>query len=99
MKRLIFLKVEYLDLEAKKISKAKEQELREGLCKDSVKLFKNQMKDWLADKKHKITKEYLVDIPQVLVEFPDAERDDAYDALRKSDIVESIDSYLPLGEV
>src|SRR5579864_6864104 len=98
MKRLIFLKVEWLDLTNKKVSKVKEQELRAALCQDSIKQFKKDMKDWLDNKSVKITKEYAEDEPQVIIQFDDKLRDAMYDKLRSVDIVLSIDSILPVGE-
>lgn len=94
MKREVYLNVEYLEVEGKKISKVDEQKLREGLCKDSIKLFKSQMKNWLSAKDHKITKEYFSFEPSVVIQFPDEDRDVTYDMLRAADIVSSIDSFL-----
>jgi hypothetical protein len=45
----------------------------------------------------KLIKEYAPK-PEALVEFPDSRLDDAYEALRKLDIVAIIDSMLPKGE-
>lgn len=98
MKRLIFLKVEYLDLTGKKINKAKEQEMRTQLCNDSIKQFKKEMKDWLDNKSIKITKEYAESEPQAIIEFEVKVMDEVYVALRASEIVDIIDSFLPIGE-
>jgi hypothetical protein len=68
MKRLIFLKVEYLEL-SKKIGKDKKQEMRSKFCQTSIAQFKTDMKDWLFDKSIKITKEFDTTEPAVLIQF------------------------------
>ena len=98
MKRLIFLKVEYLDLESKKISKAKEQEMRTQLCNDSIKQFKKELKDWIDNKSIQITKEYVYLEPQVIIEFGNKIFDEVYHTLCALEIVETIDSILPVGK-
>lgn len=95
MKRLIFLKVEYLDLEGKKVSKAKEQEMRTELCQKSIKCFKKEMKDWLDNKSVKITKEYDTEEPSVIIQFEDEKLDDLYKKLISVDIVDIIDAIIP----
>lgn len=94
MKRLIFLKVEYLEV-TKKMGKAKEQEARTKLCQDSIKQFKKDMKDWITDKSIKITKEYDTSEPAVLIEFQDEKWCDLYKKLTSVNIVDIIDSIIP----
>lgn len=95
MKRLIFLKSEYLDLEGKKVSKAKEQEMRAELCQKSIKQFKKDMKEWLDNKSIKITKEYDIDEPSVLIVFDEKVWDPLYKKLISVDIVDIIDNVIP----
>ncbi len=95
MKRLIFLKVEYLDLEGKKVSKTKEQEMRTELCQKSIKQFKKDMKEWLDNKSIKITKEYDIDEPSIIIQFEDEKLDELYKKLVSVDIVDIIDSIIP----
>lgn len=91
MKRLIFLKMEYLDLNGKKVKKEEEDKLRLELCQTSIKEFKKEMKTWLDDKTVKIVKDYAPE-PQVLIEFDEKKLDPVLDALRAADIVDIIDS-------
>jgi hypothetical protein len=95
VKRLIFLKVEYLDLEGKKVSKTKEQEMRTELCQKSIKQFKKDMKEWLDNKSIKIIKEYDIDEPSVIIQFEDEKLDELYKKLISVDIVDIIDSIIP----
>jgi hypothetical protein len=90
-RRLIFLKMEYLDLEGKKIKKAEEEKLRLELCQDSLRQFNKEMKDLLLDKTIKIVKDYAPD-PQVLIEFDEKKLDLVLEKLRATDIVDIIDS-------
>lgn len=91
MRRLIFLKIEYLDLEGKKIKKDEEQKLRLQLCQKSIKEFKKEMKALLDDKSVKILKDYAPE-PQVLIEFDEKKLDTVLDKLRAVEIVDIIDS-------
>lgn len=94
MKRVLFLQAEYLDVD-KKTSKAKEQEMRTALCQKAIKQFKSDMKKWLDDRTIRITKEYDLDEPKVIIEFADGLCQDIYEVLIKVDIVQTIDSILP----
>ena len=93
MKRLIFLKIEYLDLEGKKIKKEEEEKLRLKLCQDSLKEFNKEMREFLLDKTIKIVKDYAPD-PKVLIEFDEKKLDLVLDKLRAVDIVDIIDSII-----
>jgi hypothetical protein len=94
MKRLIFLKVEYLEVD-KKMSKAKEQEARTKLCRVSINQFKKDIKEWLDNKSIQITKEYDTAEPSVLISFDEKILCEVVDKLRKVDIVNIIDSIIP----
>lgn len=96
MKRCLFLKVEYLEVD-KKMSKAEENKFREQLCKNSVKEFKKEMKSWIDDKSLKILKD-LTPEPQVIIECEEDKWEQLYVKLCAVDIVETIDSILPKGE-
>jgi hypothetical protein len=97
MKRLIFLKVEYLEVD-KKMTKAKEQEARAKLCRKSIAQFKKDMQEWLDNKSIQITKEYDQTEPSVIIAFDEKILCQVVDQLRKVDIVEIIDSIIPKEE-
>ena len=94
MKRLIFLKMDYLDLEGKKIKKAEEDKLRLELCQKSIKEFKKELKVLLDDKTIKIVKDHSPE-PQVLIEFDEKKLELVLAALRAADIVDIIDAMVP----
>jgi len=98
MKRLIFLKMEYLDLEGKKINKAKEQEMRAELYQKSIKQFKKDMKEWIDNKFIKITREFDITKSAVLIQFDDDKWCDLYNKLVSVDIVDIIDVVQPVDE-
>jgi Flp pilus assembly CpaF family ATPase len=93
-RRLIFLKMEYLDLKGKKVKKEEEQKLREELCQQSIKQFKKELKTLLDDKSIKLVKDYSPE-PQILIEFDEKKLEPVLEALRSADIVEVIDAMLP----
>lgn len=100
MKRLIILKVEYLDLKGKKVLKAQEQELRAKLCRDSIVQFKKEMKDWITDKSIRITKEYTIfeeekTSPSLIIEFQEERWELLYKKLISLSITDVIDTFLP----
>jgi hypothetical protein len=90
MKRLIILKSEYNESSGK--NKAEEYKSQVAICKSSVKEFRAAL-----NKDVKIVRVYDI-LPQVIIEFADKLHDKVYDELRKIDIVESIDCYLPKEE-
>lgn len=93
MRRLIFLKIEYLDLKGKKVKKEEEERLRLELCQNSLKEFNKEMRELLLDKTVKIIKDYAPE-PQVLIEFDEKKLDLVIDKLRSVDIVDIIDSII-----
>jgi|HubBroStandDraft_2_1064218.scaffolds.fasta_scaffold340227_1 hypothetical protein len=84
MKKLIFLKQEYLDTD--KINKTAEAAARNKLFQQSVEEFKKQLKGHA----YKIKKE--VPYEAVLIDYADTIDDEMLEALRAADIVEIIDS-------
>lgn len=92
-RRLIFLKIEYLDLKGKKVKKEEEERLRLELCQNSLKEFNKEMREFLLDKTVKIIKDYAPE-PQVLIEFDEKKLDLVIDKLRSVDIVDIIDSII-----
>lgn len=94
MKRLIFLKVEYLEVD-KKMNKAKEQEARTKLCRTSINQFKKDMKEWLDNKSIQITKEYDTAEPSALIIFDEKVWDELYKKLISIDVVDVIDNIIP----
>jgi hypothetical protein len=93
MKRLIFLKQEYLDIKKEKLNKEKASQAREVMFDESVIIFKEQMKVLLATKECKILKEFPPD--SVLIEFADELQDKMYKAMVEASIVDIIDSAVP----
>ena len=93
MKRLIFLKQEYLDVKKEKLNKEKASEAREVMFDESVVIFKEQMKELLASKTFRILKEFPPD--SILIEFSDASQDQMYKAMVAASIVDIIDSLVP----
>jgi hypothetical protein len=91
MKRLIFLKQEYVD--EKKLNKTEAIKEHEKYFQESVSAFKKQLKESLDTKAFKILKEARPDA--ILIELDDDARERVYEKLRKADIVESIDSIIP----
>jgi hypothetical protein len=94
MKRLLLLKVEYLEVD-KKTSKVKEQEARTKLCRTSIAQFKTEMKEWLDNKSIQITKVYDTDEPSVVILFDEKIWETLYKKLCAVDVVETIDNTLP----
>ena len=93
MKRLIFLKQEYLDVKKEKLNKEKAEQAREIMFDESVLIFKEQMKELLIAKEFKILKEFPPD--SVLIEFYDALQDKMYKAMVAASIVDIIDNLVP----
>jgi hypothetical protein len=93
MKRLIFLKQEYLDVKKEKLNKEKAERAREVMFDESVIIFKEQMKASLVAKECKILKEFPPD--SILIEFADTLQDKMYKALVDASIVDIIDSLVP----
>jgi len=90
--------MEYLDLEGKKINKAKEQEMRAELYQKSIKQFKKDMKEWIDNKFIKITREFDITKSAVLIQFDDDKWCDLYNKLVSVDIVDIIDVVQPVDE-
>jgi hypothetical protein len=84
MKKLIFLKQEYLDTD--KISKTAEAAARNKLFQQSIEEFKKQLKGRIF----KIKKE--VPYEAVLIDYADATDEQMTQALRAAEIVDIIDS-------
>jgi hypothetical protein len=97
MKRLIFLKREYLDTKKDKIKKADEPKLLAALSLKAVKAFKDQAKSLIDKRTIKIIKDYLPE-PQVLIQFEDKLVEDIYHLMRGLDIVEVIDFVIPVED-
>lgn len=89
MKKLIFLVQEYV--EAK--NKTELVAARQKIFEQSVKTFKEQMKDLFAAKTFKILKEVPPDA--VLIEYADVMDDKIWEALRAAEIVSVVDSLVP----
>lgn len=92
MKKLIFLIQEYLDVKEEKLNKASAEVARQKLFSQSVKVFKDQMKDLFAAKAFKIVREMPPNA--VIVEYADIMNEKMYEALRAADIVEIINSII-----
>ena len=90
MKKLIILHQEYP--EAK--NKTNKEVLRQEIFNNSVKIFKEQMKELLDVKFFKILKE-LYDESAVLVEYEEVLDDRMWVAFRAADIVNIVDSAVP----
>jgi hypothetical protein len=90
MKRLIFLKQEYLDVKKEKLNKERASAAREVMFDESVLIFKEQMKD--CSGLFKILKESPPD--SILIEFPDELQDIIYKAMITASIVDVIDSII-----
>lgn len=97
MRRLIFLKVEYLELKGKKVLKVDAQKMHEELSLNSIKEFKTQMKEWIDNKSIKILHEWSSSDPQVLIQFDEKKLDEVIKKLVSVDIVDVIDSIMPPG--
>jgi len=93
MKRLIYLKQEYVEPAKLNKSELAAAQLKE--FEKSVVLFKEQMKELLGAKAFKI----LPGLPPeaILIEFAEVIHDKLYDHLRQAEVVDSIDSFLPAG--
>jgi len=94
MKKTLVLNIEYLDM--KTIKKADEEKSRKKLFKDAVKAFKIEMCG--KESAFKITKEIL-ESGEIVIEFDDdawgdLHEDGVYAALIKSEVVNTIDSYV-----
>ena len=89
MKKLIFLKQEWL--ETKGMKKLEISEAEKDIYQKSVKSFKEQLKFV----KHKILKE--VPFNSIIIEYDDAIDEEMVAALLAADIVEVIDSMIPPG--
>lgn len=90
MRRLIFL---YIDLEQipDDVPQSKWKSYQTKMAQQAVKDFTQQVK---ALKSVKIVEDNLPR-PEVLIQFPDEQRDVVYEALRQLPIVETIDSMVP----
>lgn len=97
MRRLIFLKVEYLELKGKRVLKADAQKMHEELCLNSITEFRIQMKEWIDNKSIKILQEWSSSDPQVLIQFDEKKLDDLLPKLVSVNIVDVIDSIMPPG--
>ena len=97
MKRVIFLKTEYLDLKGKKIGKEEHQKLIAKICDDSIKEFKKGIKELVADKTIKIIKDYAPEA-QVLIQFEEDKRELVMAKLISLSIVDIIDSNILPGD-
>jgi hypothetical protein len=83
MKKLIFLKQEYV--EPKGLNKTKIKQAQQDIFQTSLTAFKQQMKGHA----YHLRKEIPPDA--VLIEYADALNDEMIDALRQADIVDIID--------
>lgn len=92
MKRLIILKQEWLDPKGK--DKAAQYKEQVAICKNSVKEFRDGIKELIANKSVKIIREYDI-VAQVIIEFDEKNIDVVYKQLRSLNIVETIDTHLP----
>jgi hypothetical protein len=97
MKRLIFLKVEYLDLKGKKTLKADVQKMHQQLCDNSLREFKLEMQSWIKDKSIKVLKEFSDPDPQVLIQFDEKRLEEVMQKLISIQLVDIIDSIIPSG--
>jgi hypothetical protein len=97
MKRNIYLKTEYFDLNDKKFNKTQQQEAILKNCQDSIKEFKDGMKELISNKTVKVIKDYAPE-SQVLIQFDDDKRDEVVCKLISLSIVDTIDSFLPSGD-
>ncbi len=91
MKRLIFLKQEYVDetiLNKSEVIKAYEKYFLQ-----SIKSFKAQLKEQIDNNSFKILKE--VRPNAILIEFDSEDYDKLYEKFCKADIVAIIDSIIP----
>lgn len=93
MKRIIFLNVEDANPDNKKLKKAELKVLEEEKQQKAVNTFKAELKH--ATVIIKII--HVLPEAQVIIEYADAHVDLAYDFLRKLDVVQIIDSILPVG--
>lgn len=90
MKKLIFLKQDYVD--EKGINKTTSIGIHEKNYLNSIVLFKSQMKDMLNDKSISILKEVRPDA--ILIEYSDVINDKVINRLRKADVVLTIDAII-----
>ena len=90
MKKLIFLKQEYVD---DKLTKTESIKAHEKIFQQSIVLFKKQSKELLDNKSFKILKEVRPDA--ILIEYSEDIHTRMYESLCKVDIVASIDSIIP----
>ena len=88
MKKIIFLKQEWL--ETKGLKKTEVSDAQEDLFQEYIKAFQEQMKELLPVKSFKIIEE----IPpnSLLIEYSDTIDDQMWIALRAAEIVDIIDS-------
>ena|SRR5713101_6686471 len=89
MRKTIFLRTQYIDLKAKKLSKSELLVLQEKAFKLAVKQFKEQT----ASSPIKITKQCFPQ-PEIVIEFPDKNEEVVLALLRKAEVVEIIDAHV-----
>jgi len=93
MKKLIFLKQEYIDAKGQKLNKEQAEEARVKTYQQSIETFKQQMGDLFTSKSFIILKE--VPPETILIEYSEVVDDKMWAAFRISEIVSVVDSIIP----
>lgn len=91
MKKLIFLKQEYV--ESKGLNKTRFKEAKLDCFKESIALFKEQLSQLLVTKSFRILKEVPPD--GLLIEHTDELNETIWQALCQAEVVDVIDSIIP----
>jgi formyltetrahydrofolate hydrolase len=94
MKKLIILHQTYVDAKEDKLNKGEAEVARQKIFEQSVKTFKEQMKELLDVKFFKILKEVYAE-DAVLVEYEEVLDERMWKAFRAADIINVVDSIVP----